>query len=190
MMKLLHFPQEDCPLYLKEQIISLMQQEWPEVFVSEKDVHWPDSPETYPISLVLVENHIVISHVSIPHTYIKHRDQTYKAYGLSEVMTNPTYRHQGYGLKLIKEAALFIEKQKPDISIFTCKPNLVSFYRQGGWIEQPYTYLVGGTRLKPFRSDALGLSTMMRLFSDKALKHQHTFEETDIHLELGENKLW
>lgn len=191
MVKLLKFPQEECPSYLKEQIIFLMKNEWPQAF-EDKDVaiQWPNCIETHPISLVLVENNIVISHVAVPSKYIKHNGQTYKAFGLSEVMTNPYYRNQGFGLKLIKEAGLLIEKSEPDISIFTCKPSLVSFYTQGEWEYSKSTHLIGGTRNKPFRSDSLGLSTMIRFFSDKAQTNRLEFEETNVYLELGEGKLW
>ena len=134
MIELLHFHQEDCPSYIKKQIISLMRQEWPQAFgENDEDIHWPDSVETQPTSLVFVENNIVISHVAIPWKYISHKGQKYKAFGLSEVMTNPSFRRQGIGLRLIKEAHSFIEKNNPDISIFTCDPVLVNFYIKGGW---------------------------------------------------------
>lgn len=191
MVKLMQFPQEECPSFLKDQIIFLMKNEWPQAFEGNaQDIHWPDCPETHPTSLVLVENNIVISHVAIPCKYIKHEGQTYKTFGLSEVITNPSFRNQGLGLKLVKEAGLLIEKSEPDISIFTCNPSLVSFYTQGGWEHSKNTNLIGGTRNKPFRSDSLGLSTMFRFFSDKAQKNHLAFEETDVYLELAEGKLW
>jgi predicted acetyltransferase len=191
MVQLLQFPQEECASYLKEQIINLMKNEWPQAFEDKDEaVLWPSCPDTSPISLVLVEDNIVISHVAVPHKYIKHKGQTFKAFGLSEVMTNPSYRNQGFGLKLIKEAGILIEKSEPDISIFTCKPSLVSFYTQGGWEFSKSTHLIGGTLNKPFRSDSLGLSTMIRFISDKAQEIRLTFEETDVYLELGERKLW
>ncbi|MEG0258399.1 MAG: GNAT family N-acetyltransferase [Lysinibacillus sp.] len=191
MIELLQFNQKDCPIYLKRQIISLMRQEWPQAFEDkDEDIHWPDNPETQPISLIFVENDVVISHVAVPWKYIEHEGHTYKVFGLSEVMTNPSYRQQGFGLKLIKEAYSFIEMNKPDISIFTCQPSLVSFYTQGGWEYKENINLIGGTRNKPFRSDSLGLSTMIQLFSAKAKDNSHSFEKTDVYLELGEDMLW
>ncbi|MBN3526637.1 GNAT family N-acetyltransferase [Paenibacillus apiarius] len=191
MMKLLQFAQENCPLHLRKQIIGLMRQQWPQAFEGKgENIDWPENPGTHPTSFVLVENDIVISHVAVPWKYITHGGVTYKAYGLSEVMTNPPYRHRGFGVKLVKEAASYIEENEPDIGIFTCEPSLVSFYTQGGWEYQKNTCLVGGTRSKPFRSDSLGLSTMIRFFSDKAQNNRSAFDGTDVYLELGEEMLW
>jgi len=190
-IQLLHFLQEDCPTYLKDQIISLMKNEWPQAFEGKnEDEQWEICPETKPVSLVLLDDNTVISHVAIPHKNIKHIGQIYKAFGLSEVITNPSYRKQGYGLKLIKEAYKFIEEKDPDLSLFTCQPSLVTFYSQGGWEYSKNTNLIGGTLDQPFRSDTLGLSTMIRLFSDKAKENHFEFKETDVYLELGERKLW
>lgn len=191
MIEWLQFKQADCPSYLKEQIISLMRQEWPQAFEDkDEDTIWPDNPETQPTSFVLIENNIVISHLAVPWKHIKHEGQTYKAFGLSEVITHPTYRGQGFSLRLIKAAFKYIEKNSPDISIFTCEPALVSLYTKGCWNHKQNINLIGGTHNQPFRSDSLGLSTMIYLFSDRAKNNRFSFEETDIYLELGERKLW
>ncbi|MCM3222928.1 GNAT family N-acetyltransferase [Bacillus sp. AR8-1] len=189
-MKLLSISQKHCPPDLKEQISLVMHQTWPEYYQNNEHKQWPDTQDTNSISLVLVENNVVISHVGIPSKYIKHHGENYKAFGLSEVMTNPAYRKQGYGLKLIKEAALFIERNTPDISIFTCEPSLVHFYSLGGWNHIKNTNVIGGTKDKPFRSDSLGLATMIRFHSSKAEKNRFTFEQADIYLELNEGMLW
>lgn len=191
MIRLLQFPQEDCPANIREQLILLMRREWPQAFEEMSEhIPWPENPETHPTSFILIENNIVISHVAVPWKYIQHEGHTYKVFGLSEVMTNPSYRHQGFGLKLVKEATAFIERNDPDIGMFTCQPALVSFYTQGGWEHIPNTNLIGGTREKPFRSDALGLATMMRFFSQKAQQNRSAFSKADIYLELGERMLW
>jgi predicted acetyltransferase len=139
---------------------------------------------------VLLEENRIISHVAVPSKDIEHEGQTYRAFGLSEVMTAPSHRRQGFGLQLVKEATSYIESNNPDIGIFTCQPALVSFYTQGGWEHIDNTNVIGGTRQKPFRSDALGLSTMMRFFSEKAQQNRSAFEGADVYLELGENMLW
>lgn len=191
MIQLLQFLQKDCPTSLREQIIVLMQHEWPQVFEGiSGEIPWPENPETHPTSFVLIEDNKVISHVAVPRKSIKHEEQTYKAFGLSEVMTDPSHRHQGFGLQLVKEATSFIQKNEPDIGLFTCQPALVSFYTQGGWEHIKNTNLIGGTRNKPFRSDSLGLSTMIRFFSEKAQQNCSAFEGADVYLELGEKMLW
>lgn len=189
LLEILHFAQEECPAAWREQIIGLMRQEWPRAFEGGPVV-WPDCPDTHPTSFVLLSDRTVVSHVAVPRKEISHKGQSYQAFGISEVVTHPDCRRQGYGARLLKEAAAYIAGNSPDISLFTCVPSLVPFYAHAGWEHYAGTVLVGGTRDNPFRSDSLGLATMMRLYSDKARRNRHAFQETDIELELGERKLW
>ena len=114
----------------------------------------------------------------------------YLAYGLSEVVTHPRFQNRGIASGVIREAARFIIARQPDLSLFTCAPEKVSFYTRGGWTAAAGACLVGGTKRAPFRSDSLHLTTMLMLISDKAKRHAADFENTDIVLELGENQLW
>ena len=45
-------------------------------------------------------------------------------------------------------------------------------------------------RERPFRSDRLGLTVMVRFFSSRAILHRADFDGADIWIELGENQLW
>ena len=49
---------------------------------------------------------------------------------------------------------------------------------------------MGGSRDAPFRSDGLGLATMLSLLSAKARLHRRDFAHADIFCELGERQLW
>lgn len=166
-----------------------MRQEWPQAFEDE-EIRWPDNPDTNPVSFVHVSDSRVISHVAVQYKKLHHRGQAYRAFGLSEVLTRPSSRGLGFGTKLIQEAAAYIQTQEPDISVFTCKPELTSFYARGGWKYIEGACLVGGTKRKPFRSDSLGLAVMLRLHSAAARKRRQDFERADLYLELGENMLW
>ncbi|GHO85898.1 GNAT family N-acetyltransferase [Dictyobacter formicarum] len=191
-LRMLQFLQEDCPQTVRAQIIAMMQREWPQAFAGKSDgeIAWPDNLATQPTSFVLLADHTVICHVAVPWKIIQHEGESYKVFGLNEVMTRPAYRHQGLGLRLVKGAADFIEQSEADLSIFTCQPPLVSFYHQGGWEQASHTNLIGGTREKPFRSNTLGLATMIRFFSPRARQHRSDFTRADVYLELGENMLW
>ncbi|CAM4272138.1 GNAT family N-acetyltransferase [Bacillus manliponensis] len=190
-MKILKMLQEECTIEIKEQIFSLMKEEWPEAFEGlDEEILWPDSLEINPVSFVLILDGIVMSHVAVVSKEIEHEGEKYTAYGLSEVMTNSLYRKRGYGLLLIQTAYSYIKQQGADVSIFTCDPHLVPFYKQGGWEQLQSACLVGGTRRKPFRSDSLEKCTMVKFFSEKAQKNRDTFEEADIYLELREKQLW
>lgn len=52
----LHFPQEDCPRSIREQLILLMRREWPQAFDDlGEHIRWPENPETHPTSFILIE---------------------------------------------------------------------------------------------------------------------------------------
>ncbi|MEO2076000.1 MAG: GNAT family N-acetyltransferase [Bacillus sp. (in: firmicutes)] len=191
MIKTLHFPKEECPLHIKQQVLALMKEEWPQAFVDgDEESLWNETPETNSTSLVLLIDDFVVSHVSVPWKHIKHEGKTYKVFGLSEVMTHSSYRKQGHGVSLVKEATTFIERNHADVGMFTCAPKLVHFYRQSGWVHFDRACLVGGSREVPLRSDSFGLAVMMKFFSKKVQENQRDFEAADVFLELREGKLW
>jgi len=189
MIKLSQYPQTDYSEDLRKQIIALQSTAWPPT-LGDEDKPWPGNPEIHISSFVLVDNDIAVSHVAIMGKNITHKDHTYKAFGLGEVVTHPSCQKRGFGLQLINMAGTFIENNEPDISIFTCKPSLIYFYAKGGWEYMKNTCLVGGTHDNPFRSDSLGLATMMHFYSDKAKEHRQDFENSDVYLELREKQLW
>ncbi|WP_374019918.1 hypothetical protein ABU162_09865 [Paenibacillus thiaminolyticus] len=89
---------------MAEQLISLMHQEWPQAFEGEA-TRWPDNPDTNPVSFVYLSDSSVISHVAVQNKTLHHQGQAYRAFGLSEVLTRPSSRGEGFGTKLIQEAA-------------------------------------------------------------------------------------
>ncbi len=186
-MVLIQYPQEICDTEMIKKIMTLENTAWPK---STDDEDFPSAPNTYVTSFVLIENDIAICHVGVRKSPLLHKGQKYLAYGLSEVVTHPDYQNQGIASKTIKNAAQFIIAQHPDISIFTCAQNRVSFYTRCGWKAVQGACFVGGTKEKPFRSDSLNLVTMMMFISPKGKRHQADFENTDIIFELGENQLW
>jgi predicted N-acetyltransferase YhbS len=130
------------------------------------------------------------SHVSVPRKIIAHRGQSYKAYGLSGVLTVPPFRGQGYGERVVRAATAFMEEDGADLALFTCDPPLRSFYERCGWSLLEGASLVGGTRAKPFPSDTLGKLTFARFFSARAQAHEKDFVGAAIWLELREGDLW
>lgn len=186
-MTLLQYPQEKDDSTIASKIIELEHTAWPEPSEEEQ---FPSAPNTYATSFVWLEKHMAICHVGIRKCTFLHRGESYLAYGLSEVVTHPSYQNQGLASKTIQKAAQFIISQQPDLSIFTCEKHRVPLYEKGGWRAVTDACLIGGTAQRPFRSDALNLITMMMLISPKAKQHKMDFRNTDISLELGENQLW
>lgn len=154
------------------------------------DSRFPSAPDTHVTSFVRLEEDTAICHVGIRKSPLLHKGNRYTTYGLSEVVTHPHYRNRGIASETIDKARRFIMSLQPDISIFTCKHNMVPFYTKCGWEEIPGACLVGGTKAKPFRSDDLNLITMIMFISTKGKLHKADFQNTDIIMELGENCLW
>lgn len=189
MVTLVRYPQEDASPRLREAILALEDTAWPPE-PGAPAACWPSDPATYLTSLILVEDGAAVAHAAVRQREIWHRGGVYLAYGLSEVVVSPGRRRQGLGLRVIRAAAAFIEEHEPDVSLFTCRPELTPFYAKGGWEPLPGTCLVGGTRAAPFRSDSLGLAVMARFYSEKAARCRGDFAGADIWLEIGKGELW
>ncbi|WP_296878478.1 GNAT family N-acetyltransferase [Thomasclavelia sp.] len=169
---------------LKKQIIALQKLYW------HSTSDYPANPNTYATAFVMIHQGTVIGHVAISQKSFTLKNHTYIAYGLNEVITHPHYQGKGIALKLIKAANDFIINQNCDISIFTCQKELVNLYTKANWKPLKNSYLVGGTIAHPFSSKALNLVTMIKFISPFSKIHQKDFENTEILIELGENKLW
>ena len=166
-MQLIQYLPEKGPLEAGEQIIALEQTAWPS---GADQAVFPSAPHTYVTSFAFFEHGKAVCHVGIRKALLLHNGVNYLAYGISEVVTHPSFRHQGLATRLLGLSAEFILSQGAD----PC----------------PNSCLVGGTRQQPFRSDLLGLITMIRFISDRAIAHRQAFEQTDIFLELGQGQLW
>jgi GNAT superfamily N-acetyltransferase len=138
----------------------------------------------------LVVDGQLASHLSVPRKTIEHCGETYKAYGLSGVLTVPAFRGKGYGERVVRAATAFMEEDGADVGLFTCDPPLRTFYERCGWTVLEGAWLVGGTRARPFPSDTLGKITFARFFSDRAQARRNDFMGAAIWLELGEDDLW
>lgn len=186
-MELIQYPQENSDREMMEEIIALENTAWPSGGEAQA---FPSAPETYVTSFVLLEHGRAVCHAGVRKSVLRHRGEAYLAYGLSEVVTHPRCRNRGLASQVIQRAAQFIVSQRPDISVFTCAGEKTAFYERGGWEAMPGTCFVGGTKEHPFRSDSLGLVTMMRFISPKSRRHRGDFENTDLIFELGEGQLW
>lgn len=184
-MELIQYRDYAYDINMADKIITLEHTAWP----SENAV-FPSAPNTYVNSFVFIEADAAVCHVGIRRSRLFHRGQSYMAYGLSEVVTHPRYRNRGLASRAVHAAWNFILAQQADISIFTCAEERIGFYTRCGWRAMPGTCFVGGTREKPFRSDSLHLTTMMRFISPAGRAHEGDFFHTDIVFELGEHQLW
>lgn len=83
--------------------------------------------------------------------------RTYRAAGLSAVVTRPDARGRGYGARLVAAArAELAADPAVDLALFSCDRRLVPFYEAAGFEVLPGTVLVGGTPEDPLATDAAG----------------------------------
>lgn len=190
MIKELQYQQENCPIEIRTQIVDLLRTEWPSSYTKNQP-DWPTEPaELNPISVLLMDDGQVISHAVVLRKSIEHCEEYYLAYGLGSVVTKGSYRNKGYGHRIVRGATQYIREQNADIGVFTCDPHLQKLYTSAGWEVAMNSPLVGGTTVKPFRSDKLGKITLIQLFSDRAKASRSKIISAPMNIELGEGKLW
>lgn len=183
MIQQLIYPQDQLPEPLKCQILAFLRINYPEGFIGANRLrNWISSPDMHPVSIMLVEAGILISHTEILWQEIEHIGQRYKAYGLSGVFTYPAFRGQGYGQQIVELGTAYIDASDGDIGIFHCTPHLKTFYSRSGWLAMEYATTLIGDRSDPTLSDEL---MMMRFLSEKGRQGRTTFEQHPLYF--GEN---
>jgi len=191
MIEIIVCPEEELPGDLKRQILEALRAEWPRAFSGAKAGREElNDPALHPAICALVVDGQLASHLSVPQKVIEHRGESYKAYGLSGVLTVPAFRGKGYGERVVRAATAFMEQDGADVGLFTCDPPLRTFYERCRWTVLEGAWLVGGTRARPFPSDTLDKITFARFFSARAQVHEKDFVGAAIWLELGEGDLW
>ena len=164
MIEIIACPEEDLPGDLLRQTLEALRAEWPGAFTGAKaDRTQLNDPALHAMNFSLVVGGQLASHLSVQRKIIEHRGESYKAHGLSGVLTVPAFRGKGYGEQIVRAATAFMEQDGADIGLFTCDPPLRTFYERcadaaGGGVAR------GRTRNKPFPSHTLGKMTFRALF--------------------------
>lgn len=183
------------------QLAVLREREWPG---AGGDAH---DPLLRPVTVLLVtpratggDAHEVVAALDILSKDITHAGQTYRAAGLSAVVTAAAHRGKGNGRQLVAAARELIvgsgslpSVPRADLALFTCDRPLRAFYESAGWQCLDGTVLIGGTPHDPFPSDQPGFDkvTMAGFFTEHAMRHADTFPHSRIALHPGEiDKLW
>jgi GNAT superfamily N-acetyltransferase len=147
---------------------------WPEGFVGKNRLRdWISTDDNHSISIVLVEQDILISHTEVVWKYLDHAGETYKVYGLSGVLTYPAFRRHGYGKRIVERGTAYINASDADIAMFHCDKSLKEFYARCGWIPMETAITYVGSKTNPTISTEL---LMMRFLSDHGKKCKQAFE--------------
>lgn len=189
-MRLIGYPAAATPPELRRQIAELQDDAWPPTLHGHDHGH---DPALLPLSLLLVDGTTVLSALDILRKEIVHAGRSYRAGGLSSVVTRRSARGRGHGLRLVSGARERMAGLGLDLGLFTCDRPLRRFYERAGWRSLTGTVLVGGTSQEPFPSDQPGFDkvTMAGFFTDDARRHRVSFERARIALHPGEiDRLW
>lgn len=177
MLQVVTYSSSNLPPDLKKQIISFLNQEWPDRTLKDRNQKDFVAIRSYnPTHFVLVDEDKVIGYVAVPWKMLEHKGIYYKTYGLSGVFTKPEFRNKGNGLKIIKEAKKYIESTDADIALFSSV--LKNFYEKAGFILLPNAKLLKGNPQNPV---PVNEDVFMLFVSDKGRKARKDFETTLIY---------
>jgi predicted acetyltransferase len=178
---------EKAPDSLTKKVIHLLNIVWPKRFSEDEEIH---PIALSPVSFFLYIEQQVISYCVVLSKEIVHEGNTYKISGLHCVCTHPLYRKQRYASQIVKKATEFIENSSIDIGLFSCKPDLLSFYKNYGWLPADKVHIVSGKYSGALSNHHFGKITLIRFFSKKAIDHKNAFSDTSIYLNAPLGKLW
>ncbi len=186
MVEMLVYPQSDLPDNYRCQVLTLLRVQWPEGFVGENRLrNWITKTEHHPISFLLVEAGLVISHAQVVWKNLEHGGEIYKTYGITGVLTFPSFRGQGYGLQVTRVATDYICQSDADVGMFHFEPGLAYFYSQCGWLPMFGAVTLIGARHHPVRSNEL---MMMRFFTEKGMRGRSSFASEPVFFD--EDSTW
>lgn len=172
-----YYPQEKLPPLLHQQILDFLRIVFPDGFMEENKLrNWVTNAEDHPVSFILTENDLLISHLQVVWKYLEHKGITYKVYGLTGVFTYPSFQKQGYGAQLLKKAKEYIKNSDADIVMF--HSTVKEFYEKSGFEAMKNVVTLKGDKSNPEISNE---TPFMLFFSDKGKKGRSDFEESPVY---------
>ncbi|MFJ6717419.1 MULTISPECIES: GNAT family N-acetyltransferase [unclassified Streptomyces] len=146
-------PYEVLPAGLAAQVEALEAAAWPGAGSGH-------DPALAPRTVLLREGAgqgAVAACLTLLHKEIRLGGATYRAAGLSSVVTRPDLRGRGLGRRLVTAAREVLAADPGvDLALFSCDRELTPFYEAAGFERLPGTVLLGGTPDDPLPSDRPG----------------------------------
>jgi predicted N-acetyltransferase YhbS len=170
----------ELPAHLRWQVLSFMRIEWPFIFRRanrlSKHIH---DPALHPFHFAVVEDEVLFSYGTVVSMYLQHAGETYKVYGLANVLTYPPYRKEGHGRHVVDAATTYIKASDADVAALFCDPSLKHFYATSGWeaIESAATVIGPADNPQPFSA-----LKMMLFVSKKGHVGRAAFEQQAWHI--------
>lgn len=133
---------------------------------------------------VIIVRGVLVSHADVTQRVLTHEGETYRLYGIGEVMTHPAFRREGHGSRVVEAATDYIRHSDADIGMLFTMPELEGFYGACGWTRlNRYGAYYGDANQSKF-DDAF---IMMLYLSGKAKTRRADFERGTLYV--GET-LW
>ncbi|MFJ4779096.1 GNAT family N-acetyltransferase [Streptomyces sp. NPDC088762] len=161
---------------------------------------WPGStpghdPALVPRALLLVDGDgTVAASLALLYKEIGLAGRTYRAAGLSAVVTRAALRGRGIGGRLVAAARAELAADRAvDLALFSCDRPLAPFYEAAGFTALPGTVLVGGTPERPLATDEPGFdkTVLAAFFTDDPDRDRAAFTGVRVPLHPGNtDRLW
>ncbi|MFJ3923914.1 GNAT family N-acetyltransferase [Streptomyces sp. NPDC090022] len=185
-MRILSFAEADVPAGLAAQVAALEDEAWPGATPGH-------DPALAPRALLLVaDDGTVAASLALLFKEIRHAGRTYRAAGLSAVVTRRALRGRGYGARLVAAARRELRGVPGlDVVLFSCDRPLAGLYESAGFTVLPGTVLVGGTPDDPLATDGPGFDKVVLADFPGAAADPTAFTATRIPLHPGRvDRLW
>ncbi|MCJ1677596.1 GNAT family N-acetyltransferase [Streptomyces sp. APSN-46.1] len=150
-MRVVGYAEAELPAALAEQVAALEAEAWPGASPGH-------DPALSPRALLLLDGDgAVAASLALLFKDIRHQGRTYRAAGLSAVVTRTASRGRGCGARLVAAARRELAAVPGlDLVLFSCDRPLAPFYESAGFTRLPGAVLVGGTPEEPLSTDEPG----------------------------------
>lgn len=182
MPEVLCYRHHEFPAHLNWQALSFMRLEWPFIFTGKDRLR----KETYdaassPVHFAVCEEGVLISYAALIRTRLKHAGEAYRAYGLGNVFTFPSFRGEGHGGRVVRAATEhFRGSGEADVAALFCEPGLRTFYSRAGWEPMEGATTLTGAEHSPQVCEGL---RMMLFLSEKGRAGREAFESVPLYVE-------
>lgn len=181
--QLIYSRESEIPPIYHKQIIEFLRTTWPDGFQGDNQKrNWIGHPEEHAKTFILVDDDVLISHVSVVWKNIIHKGVTYKMYALSGMFTYPQFRKRNYGSRILHAAMDYVLLSDADVVFIHSK--LEGFYEKAGLMPNKKVRTLVGKKTDPVDSNEPVLTIFL---SEKGKKGQRDFESQPFYF--GED-LW
>ncbi len=182
MPEVLRYRHHEFPPHLNWQALSFMRVEWPFIFTGKDRLR----KDTYdaaasPVHFAVCEGEVLISYAALIRTRLEHAGVTYKAYGLDNVFTFPSFRGEGHASRVVSAATEHALKSgEADVAALFCEPGLREFYLGTGWEPMEGAPTLTGAKNLPQVCEAL---RMMLFISETGEAGREAFGGMPLYVE-------